>query len=178
VLVVGDSLSAEYGIERGSGWVSRLGRRLAERAGQYTVVNASISGDTTSGGVARLPALLREHHPAVVVIELGGNDGLRGLPVRQMRANLEAMAAAARAAGARVLLVGMRIPPNYGAPYAEAFAAAFAQAARAQGTALLPFLLEGIDFGAEGFQPDRIHPLAAQHERMMENAWAKLRPLL
>ncbi|WP_173806566.1 arylesterase [Sphaerotilus uruguayifluvii] len=178
VLVVGDSLSAEYGLARGSGWVALLERRLAEKGPAATVVNASISGDTTSGGRARLPALLTQHRPTHVVIELGGNDALRGLPLKQTEANLVAMARAAREAGAKVLLVGMQVPPNYGAAYARDFAALFGQVARAEKTALVPFLLAGIaDDAADPlrwFQADRIHPVAAAHPRILDNVWPVL----
>ena len=172
VLVVGDSLSAEYGIARGSGWVALLEQRLAEQAKGWKVVNASISGDTTSGGRSRLAGLLRQHQPAVVVIELGGNDALRGLPLKSTADNLRSMVQAAKASGARVLLVGMQVPPNYGQAYAREFAAGFADIAREEKTALVPFLLEGIAESADAaklFQPDRIHPTAQAHPRMLEN---------
>lgn len=178
VLIVGDSLSAEYGIARGSGWVALLERRLADRKISAGVINASISGDTTSGGRARLAALLAQHRPTHVVIELGGNDALRGLPLKQTEANLVAMTRAAREAGAKVLLVGMQVPPNYGAAYARDFAALFAQVAQAEKTALVPFLLAGIaDDPADPlrwFQPDRIHPVAAAHPRILDNVWPVL----
>jgi len=181
VLVVGDSLSAEYGIARGSGWVALLEQRLAREKITARVVNASISGDTTSGGRSRLPALLAEHRPAVVVIELGGNDALRGLPLDMTRQNLTEMARAAKAAGARVLLAGMQVPPNYGRRYGEDFAALFGQIAKAEGTALVPFLLAGVADGPDPtalFQPDRIHPKAEAHPRILDNVWPVLRPLL
>jgi acyl-CoA thioesterase-1 len=178
VLVVGDSLSAEYGLPRGKGWVPLLAARLAKASPQYSVVNASISGDTSSGGRARLPALLREHRPAIVVIELGGNDALRGLPIAAMRANLEAMARDARETGAKVLLVGMQMPPNYGEAFTTAFADSFGIVARSQGLALLPFLLEGLPQGLDAFQPDGIHPGVGAQPRMMENVWGKLQGLL
>ncbi|MGA1285994.1 MAG: arylesterase [Rubrivivax sp.] len=181
VLVVGDSLSAEYGIARGAGWVARLEQRLREQRIAATVVNASISGDTTAGGRARLGALLERHSPDIVVIELGGNDALRGLPLASTRDNLTAMARAAKAAGAKVLIAGMQVPPNYGRRYAEEFARSFEQVARAEGTALLPFLLEGVANGPDAdqmFQPDRIHPTAQAHARILDNVWPVLRPLL
>lgn len=181
VLVVGDSLSAEYGIPRGAGWVARLEQRLREQRIAATVVNASISGDTTAGGRARLGALLTRHRPDVVVIELGGNDALRGLPLASTRDNLLAMTRAAKAAGARVLIAGMQVPPNYGRRYADDFARLFEQVARAEGTALLPFLLEGVANGPDAdqmFQPDRIHPTAQAHARILDNVWPVLRPLL
>jgi acyl-CoA thioesterase I len=181
LLVVGDSLSAEYGLARGSGWVALLEARLAERKMPVTVVNASISGDTTSGGRSRLPALLAQHKPDVVLIELGGNDALRGLPLDMTRGNLREMARAAKAAGARVLLVGMQVPPNYGRRYADDFQALFATVAREEKTALVPFLLAGVADGPDAesmFQPDRIHPRAEAQPRMLDNVWPLLSPLL
>jgi acyl-CoA thioesterase-1 len=181
LLVVGDSLSAEYGLARGSGWVALLERRLAEQRIGVKVVNASISGDTTSGGLSRLPALLKEHKPAVVVIELGGNDALRGLPLASTRDNLLAMTRQAKAAGAKVLLVGMQVPPNYGRKYTEDFQQLFATTARSEQVALVPFFLAGVADGPDVerlFQPDRIHPKAEAHPRMLDNVWAPLRPLL
>jgi len=181
VLVVGDSLSAEYGIARGAGWVALLEQRSQRERIPARVVNASVSGDTTSGGRARLPALLQRHRPAVVVLELGGNDALRGLPLSATRANLLEMTRAAKAAGARVLIAGMQLPPNYGRAYGEEFAALFAEIARAEGAALVPFLLAGVADGPDPyalFQPDRIHPTAEAHARILDNVWPRLRPLL
>ncbi|MCU0774688.1 MAG: arylesterase [Ideonella sp.] len=181
VLVVGDSLSAEYGIRRGSGWVALLQQRLDRERPGWRVVNASVSGDTTSGGRSRLPALLREHRPAVVVIELGGNDALRGLPMSMTRANLTEMTRAAKAAGARVLIAGMQVPPNYGRRYAEEFAAVFPEVAKAEGVALLPFFLAGVADVPEAeslFQSDRIHPKEEAHPIILGNVWPVLRPLL
>lgn len=181
LLVVGDSLSAEYGIARGAGWVARLEQRLRDQRIEATVINASISGDTTAGGRARLGALLTRHSPDIVVIELGGNDALRGLPLASTRDNLTAMTRAAKASGARVLIAGMQVPPNYGRKYAEEFARSFEQVARAEGTGLLPFLLEGVANAADAdqmFQPDRIHPTAQAHARILDNVWPVLRPLL
>ncbi|OYV00391.1 MAG: arylesterase [Burkholderiales bacterium PBB5] len=181
LLVVGDSLSAEYGLARGSGWVALLDQQLRQDKQAVTVVNASISGDTTSGGRSRLPALLAQHQPTHVVIELGGNDALRGLPLDMSRANLLAMARAAKAAGAKVLLVGMQVPPNYGARYGQDFAALFASVAQAEGAALVPFLLAGVADGPDPdkqFQADRIHPLASAHPRMLANVWAVMKPWL
>ena len=181
VLVVGDSLSAEYGLPRGSGWVALLEARLAREGVAATVINASISGDTTSGGRSRLPALLAQHKPSVVVLELGGNDALRGLPLDATQANLAAMARASKAAGARVLITGMAVPPNYGRQYGEAFTALFATVAKAEGAALVPFLLAGVADGPDAekmFQADRIHPTAEAHPRMLANVWPMLRPLL
>lgn len=181
VLVVGDSLSAEYGLPRGSGWVALLERRLAEQGVAAEVVNASVSGDTTAGGRNRLAALLQRHRPTHVVLELGGNDALRGLPLASTEANLVAMTRAARAIGARVVITGMQVPPNYGRRYAEDFAALFGRVAKAEGAALVPFLLAGVadvPDAADWFQGDRIHPNARAHPRILDNVWPVLRPLL
>jgi len=181
LLVVGDSLSAEYGLPRGTGWVALLEKRLAADKLPVTVVNASISGDTTSGGRSRLPALLAQHQPAVVIIELGGNDALRGLPLNMTKANLNAMTEAAQQAGARVLLVGMQVPPNYGADYGRRFAGLFESVAKAHKAALVPFLLKGVSDGKDPlklFQPDRIHPTAQAQPLMLDNVWPALRKLL
>ena len=179
--MVGDSLSAEYGLPRGSGWVALLEVRLAREGVAATVINASISGDTTSGGRSRLPALLAQHKPNVVVLELGGNDALRGLPLASTQGNLAQMAKAAKAAGARVLIAGMAVPPNYGRQYGKDFTALFATVAKAEGAALVPFLLAGVADGPNAenmFQADRIHPKAEAHPRMLANVWPVLRPLL
>jgi len=176
VLVVGDSLSAEYGLQRGSGWVALLQQRLTREKAGVEVVNASVSGDTTSGGRSRLPALLTQHKPGIVILELGGNDALRGLPLTMTQANLGAMSA-----GARVLIVGMQVPPNYGQKYAQDFAGLFASVAKAEGAALVPFLLAGIADGPQAeqlFQNDRIHPNAQAQPRMLDNVWPALKPLL
>jgi acyl-CoA thioesterase-1 len=182
ILVLGDSLSAEYGLARDTGWVKLMEQRLAEGASQggrqYSVVNASISGETTSGGRTRLPALLKQHRPAIVIIELGANDGLRGLPIEAMRANLRSMVEASRAAGARVLLVGMRIPPNYGRDYAERFFASFAELSRELKVGYAPFLLDGIAEDLSMFQADRIHPNERAQARLLDNVWPQLAPLL
>jgi acyl-CoA thioesterase I len=181
VLVVGDSLSAEYGLTRGSGWVALLEARLAQKKIAARVVNASISGDTTSGGRSRLPQLLRQHRPAVVVLELGGNDALRGLPLNTSRDNLAQMARSAKAVGAKVLVLGMQVPPNYGRQYSDEFFAVFGNVAKAEGTALVPFMLKGVADGpqaAEMFQADRIHPNAAAHPLILDNVWPALEPLL
>jgi acyl-CoA thioesterase I len=182
LLVLGDSLSAEYGLERGSGWVALLQQRLArEKLALEVVINASISGDTTSGGRSRLPALLAQHKPAVVIIELGGNDALRGLPLNMTQSNLSAMVQASKAAGARVLVLGMQVPPNYGQKYAQDFAKLFAAVAKAEGVALVPFFLAGVADGPEAerlFQADRIHPNAQAQARMLDNVWPVLKPLL
>ena len=181
ILVVGDSLSAEYGLKRGSGWVSLLDQRLAKEKIAAKVVNASISGDTTSGGRSRLPALLALHKPTHVLLELGGNDALRGLPLKQIEANLGTMARAAKAGGARVVIVGMQVPPNYGRQYGQDFAAVFALVAKREGAALVPFLLKGVADGPDAqalFQADRIHATEAAHPLMLSNVWPVLQPLL
>jgi acyl-CoA thioesterase-1 len=181
ILVVGDSLSAEYGLKAGDGWVALLQKRLAEQKKPYRVVNASISGDTTAGGRSRLPVALRTHKPAIVILELGGNDALRGLPLSSTRDNLLAMAHTAQEAGAKVLIAGMQLPPNYGAAYGREFADLFAQVSKQARTALVPFLLKGVADRADPvdwFQPDRIHPLAKAHPLMLDNVWAALKPLL
>jgi acyl-CoA thioesterase-1 len=178
LLVVGDSLSAEYGIARGSGWVALLERKLAAQKLGASIVNASVSGETTSGGRTRMPALLAKHKPDVVVIELGANDGLRGLPVVAAEANLRAMVAAAKKAGAAVLLVGMRIPPNYGRDYADQFSAMFGKISRDEKVALAPFMLDRVADKTDLFQPDRLHPLASAHPVILDNIWPSLAPLL
>jgi acyl-CoA thioesterase-1 len=181
LLVVGDSLSAEYGLRRGSGWVALADQRLKAELPGTEVVNASISGDTTSGGRSRLAALLAQHRPTHVVIELGGNDALRGLPLEMTRANLAAMAQQAKAAGAKVMLIGMQVPPNYGPGYTRDFQALFPQVAKQESAALLPFLLAGVADDADPmrwFQADRIHPNEAAHPRILANVWPVLLPWL
>jgi acyl-CoA thioesterase-1 len=178
LLVVGDSISAGYGLPAGAGWVDLLAARLEARGYPQRVVNASISGDTTAGGLARLPALLAQHHPAIVIVELGGNDGLRGGDLAASRANLDAMATAIQRAGAKVLLVGMRLPPNYGAPYTHEFAAMYRAVAEAHKAALLPYFFAGFGENNAMFQPDRIHPTAAAQTALLDNLWPVLQPLL
>ncbi|MGP1517309.1 MAG: arylesterase [Ottowia sp.] len=184
ILVVGDSLSAEYGLPRGSGWVALLEHKLAAEQRPWQVVNASVSGDTTSGGRARLPGLLKKHRPAIVIIELGGNDALRGLPLAATQDNLAAMTESARKAGARVLLAGMQAPPNYGADYTGRFAALYPRVAQESGAALVPFLLAGVADAAPGgdalalFQSDRIHPTAQAHPILLRNVWSELEKML
>jgi acyl-CoA thioesterase I len=181
ILVVGDSLSAEYGLQRGAGWVALMAQRFEKEKIAANVVNASISGDTTSGGRSRLPALLTKHQPAIVIIELGGNDALRGLPLAMTEANLTAMAVAAQGAGAKVLIVGMQVPPNYGQDYTRRFAQVFASVAKAHKTALVPFLLKGIADAPDAtklFQADRIHPIAAAHPTILNTMWPAVRALL
>lgn len=178
ILVLGDSLSAEYGLPRDTGWVKLLADRVARKAPQYSVVNASISGDTTSGGRARVLELLQRVHPTVVIIELGANDGLRGLSVEAMRANLQAMIDACQHQGARVVLVGIRVPPNYGSVYGERFYAVYTELAQQNHLALVPFLLEGFADRLEMFQADHMHPLPEAQGAMLNNVWPHLQPLL
>jgi acyl-CoA thioesterase-1 len=181
ILVVGDSLSAEYGLARGKGWVALLDKQLQADKVDAKVVNASISGDTTSGGVSRLAPLLAQYKPSQVVIELGGNDALRGLPLKQTEANLSQMTQAAQKSGAKVLLLGMQVPPNYGADYGAQFASTFATVAKAYKTALVPFMLKGIADGPkadEMFQADRIHPKAEAHPTILANVLPELKKLL
>ena len=178
ILILGDSLSAEYGLERGKGWVALLEKRLAEQAAPYEVINASVSGETTSGGLTRLPALLEQHRPQIVVIELGGNDGLRGFQPTQTESNLREMTTMAREAGARVVIAGMQLPPNYGRAYTERFQAMFANIAQQEDAVLIPFLLEGMATDEAMFQADRIHPTAAAQPILLDNVWSVLEPLL
>ena len=178
VLVVGDSVSAGYGLAPGEGWVSLLQVKLRAEKLPHRVVNASISGDTTAGGRARLPALLKEHRPAVVVVELGGNDALRGQPLAATRANLDGMVQGAQAAGAKVLIAGMKLPPNYGPAYVREFDALFGEVAKARKTAYVPYLFDGFGEDMALFQPDRIHPTAQAQPRMLATVWPALLPLL
>ena len=178
LLIVGDSLSAEYGLQRGSGWAALLQQRLDRQQPGWQVVNASISGDTTAGGRSHLSGLLQQHRPALVVIELGGNDALRGLDLDSTQNNLEAMIQACRAVNARVVLVGMQIPPNYGPDYSNRFAALFKNLAKKYQTGLVPFFLQGIadaPNAAELFQADRIHPREEAHPRMLANVWPEIK---
>lgn len=178
ILVVGDSISAAYGLAPGQGWVDLLNVRLKREGFRHRSVNASISGDTTAGGRARLPALLAQHRPAIVVLALGGNDGLRGGNLKATRDNLDAMVTTAQASGARVLILGMRLPPNYGAAYTREFATLFASVATARKTAFVPFMLEGFGEDNRYFQPDRIHPTAEAQPKLLANVWPALVPLL
>ena len=178
LLVVGDSLSAEYGLARGTGWVALLEQKLRTQKVDANIVNASVSGETTSGGRTRLPALLSKHKPDVVVIELGANDGLRGLPVPAAEANLRAMVEASRKAGAQVLLVGMRMPPNYGRDYADKFFAMYGTLSKSVNVPLAPFMLDGVAQKPDLFQPDRLHPLAEAHPIILANIWPHLLPIL
>ncbi len=178
ILIVGDSLSAGYGLGANQSWPSLLEKRLREQRLDYSVVNASISGDTTSGGRSRIGAALDQSRPALVVIALGANDGLRGLPVSVMRDNLNAMLDAVRARKARIVLVGMKLPPNYGIDYTREFEQSYADLARHHKAALVPFLLEGVAERRELFQPDNIHPVAEAQPTILENVWKVLQPLL
>lgn len=181
ILVVGDSLSAEYGLKRGAGWVALLEKKLADEKIKAKVINASISGDTTSGGRSRLPALIKQHQPTHVIIELGGNDALRGLPLKMTEDNLLAMTEASQAAKAKVLLLGMQLPPNYGAQYGKEFADAFEKVAKAKKAAVVPFFLKNVADIPEPlkyFQADRIHPNETAHPIMLANVWPELRKLL
>jgi acyl-CoA thioesterase I len=178
ILVFGDSLSAAYGIAQARGWVALLAERLKRERPDYSVVNASISGETSAGGAARIARALEQHKPAIVILELGANDGLRGLPIAQMKQNLSRMIGEAQKGGARVLVVGMKMPPNYGPDYTRAFESAFAELAKAHKTALVPFLLEDFAEKQDLFQPDRVHPTAEAQPLMMERVWKALQPLL
>jgi acyl-CoA thioesterase-1 len=178
ILVLGDSLSAAYGIAADRGWAALLGERLARERLDYRVANASISGETSAGGRARAAAELERHKPSIVILELGANDGLRGLAPAQMRDNLAAIISAAQRAGAHVLLVGMKLPPNYGPEYTQRFEAVFDELQRRYRTAWLPFLLEGFAERRELFQPDNIHPTEEAQPLILENVWRPLRPLL
>ena len=178
ILVFGDSLSSAYGLQRDQGWPTLLQRRLEEKKLDYKVANASISGETTSGGRNRIDAALKAHRPAIVIIALGGNDGLRGLQPETMRANLDEMILASRRANARVLLIGMRMPPNYGTAYAEKFQRVYADLARERTLPPVPFLLEGIAEKRDYFQDDGIHPAAQAQPVILETVWKALQPLL
>ena len=178
VLVLGDSLSAEYGLARGTGWVALLSERINEKKLSVSVVNASISGDTTSGGLARLPELLQKYQPNIVIVELGGNDGLRGLPLNATEQNFRAIVSACQHAKAKVLLVGMQIPPNYGRIYTDQFTAMYGKIAKQMQLPLVPFLLEGVADKPDLFQADHIHMLAAAHPRILDNVWPYLLPLI
>jgi acyl-CoA thioesterase-1 len=178
LLVLGDSISAEYGLPRESGWVSLLQKRLSDDKLAINVVNASISGETTAGGLTRLPALLQQHKPALLIIELGGNDGLRGLSLAATQANLREMIKTAERIGARVLLLGMRVPPNYGPDYSKRFAAMYQGLGRERNVKLVPFLFAGLEDTERFFQQDRIHPNQRAQAVMLDTVWPVLRPLL
>lgn len=184
ILVYGDSLSAGFGIAVDQSWPALLGQRLKQNgsngsnSGQWTVVNASISGETTAGGRSRLDAALKQFQPQIVILALGANDGLRGLPVKTMSDNLAAMVATAKKQKARILLVGMRLPPNYGPDYTRDFETAFSRLAKREKLPLLPFLLEPIAGDRSAFQNDNLHPLAAAQPKLLEHVWAPLKPML
>lgn len=178
IVVLGDSLSAGYGLNVADGWVALLATRLEQTGYGYHVVNASVSGETTQGALARLPHILEIHRPAIVIVELGGNDGLRGLPVPEARANLERIVSLARQAGATPLVLGMRMPPNFGAKYTEAFAAMYQDVARSAGAPLVPFLLASIADDDSNFQADRIHPTKAAQPALVDAVWPVLVKLL
>lgn len=178
LLVMGDSLSAAYGVPLEKGWVNLLRLRLREHGYPHSVVNASASGETSRGGRERLPVLLERHSPDVVIIELGGNDGLRGLTLQHLKSNLEAMIRQSRKAGARPLLIGMRMPPNYGPRYTRRFAAVYTDLAEELDVALVPFLLEGVAGDDALMQPDGMHAAATAQPTLLENAWTGLKPLL
>lgn len=178
VLVVGDSISAAFGLDTRVGWVALLEKRLAEGGYSQPVINASISGDTSAGGLARLPALLAQHRPELVIIELGGNDGLRGQAPAQLQQNLAAMIDRSREAGAKVLLLGMQLPPNYGQRYTRAFAEVYVQLAEQKQVPLVPFLLQGVGGVAGMVQTDGIHPTEAAQPRLLDNVWPILQAML
>lgn len=178
ILVFGDSLSAAYGIPRQSGWVALLAAQLKTDKPAYQVVNASVSGETSAGGLTRLPALLAAHRPNLLILALGANDGLRGLSLEQTARNLEGMVALAKKQGSKVLLVGMRLPPNYGATYTHKFQALFGDVAKKHKVDLVPFLLEGIASQRENFQSDGLHPTAAAQPALLKTVWRHLAPLL
>ena len=178
LLVMGDSLSAGYGIKVDQGWVALLSKRLATQGYEYQVINASVSGETSGGGKVRLPALLSTHKPAIVILELGANDGLRGLPNAQLHSNLSTMIDAAQQANAKVLLVGMEIPPNYGQGYTEGFKAVFTELAKSKQLKLVPFLLDGVALESKLMQADNLHPNELGQPRLLDNVWSGLRVLL
>ena len=178
ILVFGDSLSAGYGIGLDQSWPSLLAQRLRREGYRYRVVNASVSGETTAGGLTRLPRVLTAERPALVILELGANDGLRGLPLAEVERDLRALIASARAADARVVLVGMRLPPNYGPAYTEAFHALYRRLARTEGVALVPFLLDGVGGHPRLMQEDGLHPRARAQARLLDNVWPALVPFL
>ncbi|MGC5701126.1 arylesterase [Pseudomonas sp. NFXW11] len=178
VLIVGDSISAAFGLDTRQGWVALLEQRLKDQGFTDKVVNASVSGDTSAGGQARLPALLVEHKPQVLILELGGNDGLRGQLPQQLQQNLASMIDSAQASGAKVLLLGMQLPPNYGVRYTRAFNQVYGQLASDKQVALVPFFLEGVAGHPELMQADGLHPAAAAQGKLLENVWPTLKPLL
>lgn len=178
ILVLGDSLSAEYGIARGTGWVALLEKRIQDKKLGFKIFNASVSGETSSGGRTRLAALLRAHQPSIVIIELGGNDALRGLDLKASENNFREMIKAVQASKAKALLVGMKIPPNYGKTYGDQFFGLYNKVAKETNASLVPFLLEGVAEQADLFQADRIHMKAEAHPRILENVWIQLEKML
>ena len=178
ILVLGDSISSGYGLAQGEGWVALLEQRIEREKLDYRVVNASIAGETTLGGLNRIAAAIEEHQPAVVVVALGGNDGLRGNSLDEIRRNLIAIVKACRMAGAKVVIAGMRIPPNYGPVYTRRFQGLFAEVARQQNVSLVPFMLQGFAENRNMFQADGIHPAAGAQPRILDNIYRRLRPLL
>ncbi|HWQ37208.1 MAG TPA: arylesterase [Burkholderiales bacterium] len=178
ILVFGDSLSSGYGLPQRSGWVTLLEKRLAAEGYDYKVVNASISGETTVGGKNRIASILRRHEPDILLLQLGANDGLRGARIPDIRRHLSAIVTASKRNGTKVVLIGMRLPPNYGREYTEGFQAVFAEVARQQGVALVPFLLDGFAEKRSLFQHDGIHPKAEAQALMLDNVWPVLQPLL
>tara|TARA_B110000116_G_scaffold271331_1_gene291800 strand:+ start:1153 stop:1767 length:615 start_codon:yes stop_codon:yes gene_type:complete len=178
ILVLGDSLSAAYGIELKQGWVHLLEQRLQQKNPHSQVINAGVTGDTTAGGLKRLPTLLQEYQPQLVVIELGGNDGLRGYPLGQLHKNISAMIELSHNSGAEVLLLGIRIPPNYGRRYSEGFFNCYARLASEKQTALVPFFMEGVGDNVELMQADGIHPNASAQPKLLENVWPHLEPIV
>lgn len=178
VLVFGDSLSAAYGMALDTGWVALLGQRLGTQGYPHRVVNASVSGETSQGGLARLPAALARHRPAIVIVELGANDGLLGLPIAEMERNLTRIVEISSAQGARVLLVTMRLPPNYGPAYVSRFEAVYARVAATTGAQLAPFLLDGVAGDPALVQDDGLHPRAAAQPRILDNVWPTLEGLI
>lgn len=178
ILVLGDSISAAHGVATEDGWIAQLRRRLDAEGYRHEIVNASVGGDTTSGGLARLPEALEKHRPAIVIIELGGNDGLRGLAPDRMQSNLEKMIAHARSSGARPLLLGVRLPPNYGPTYVERFTQVYRDVAERTSVPLVPRMLEGVGERRDMMLEDGIHPNAKGHARILDNVWPKLEPLL
>ena len=178
ILVLGDSLSAGYGVQVEQGWVALLKQRLTQQGYGYQVVNASVSGETSGGGKVRLPALLKAHQPGLVIVELGANDGLRGLPLQQLHSNLDNMITGIQASGAQVLLVGMQMPPNYGATYVNGFAHTFGDVAQLHKAKLVPFLLDGVALDASLMQNDNLHPNERGQPKLLDNVWAVLQPML
>ena len=178
ILVLGDSLSAAYGMQPEQSWINLLRKQLVANDYHYQIVNASVSGDTTSGGLTRLPVLLKKYQPMVTIVALGGNDGLRGLSLSVIKTNLSAIIAMAQAAKSKVLVLGMRLPPNYGPAYTQQFQQAFTQVAKDRGVRVVPLMLEGVDENIESFQADGIHPTAAVQPRIARNVWLALKPMI